>query len=248
MPVITATLLMAAKVGTDIARGVRADRERARIQSQLNELNRQALPEYGVTDPIRGLYGQAMTEAMNPQGFSGAETARFQQNLGQGFNTQMMNAGNRSGGQMSRFIATGLGGNMTNAMNQFAAQDQSIARGNRLAALNRAGGFANTMQRVDNMNTQFAMQRRMMLEQALGRGLAMQKQNIDSAIKGVGDTAGMAGGYAMMGAMGVPPTTQQRIGNTGGANDNFIYGQNRQEPSLNYNRPNLDFNRINFDF
>jgi hypothetical protein len=48
-----------------------------------------------------------------------------------------------------------------------------------------------------------------MVEQALGRSIAQQKQNIDNTWKSVGDTAGMVGGYGMSGGFA-------KTGNTGG--------------------------------
>jgi len=190
MPFTVAAIAGGVKLGSDVIRGIRADKERGRLQGQLDELSKTPIPQYMVSPELRAMYSQASSESMNPQGFSGAETAGFNQRLGNIQNTQYNNAVNRSGGQMGRFIGGVLNTQATNASNQFAAQGEQFRRMNRQSALGRQASASSQIQNVGNMNTAAQLQRRMMIEQALGRSIAMQKQNIDNAWGGMGDLAG----------------------------------------------------------
>jgi len=199
------------KLGSDIVRGVRANKKRKQLEGQLSELQKQPIPQYMVSPELRAMYSQASSESMNPQGFSGAETAGFNQRLGNIQNTQYNNAVNRSGGQMGRFIGGVLNTQATNASNQFAAQGEQFRRANRQSALGRQGSAISQIQNVGNMNTAAQLQRRMMIEQALGRSISMQNQNIDNAWGGLGDLGGNVAGYAVGSMLG---------GQKGGGYDN----------------------------
>lgn len=202
MPLIVSGVALAAKLGTDIYRGVQANKERKKAQSQLDKLAKTPIPQYSVSPEVQSYYSQAASEAANPQGFSGAETAAFNQNVARNTNTQYANAVNRAGGQASQYIANLLNMNNLNAYNQFAAQGEGIRRGNRQAAFGRQAQGMSQIQNVNNMNTQSQLQRRLMVEQALGGTIAQQKQNIDNMWKGIGDTAGNVGGFALGGGFG----------------------------------------------
>lgn len=206
----------ALKLGSDIFRGIRSNRERKRQQSQLDELQKQPIPQYMVSPELRAMYSQASNEAMNPQGFSGAETLGFNQRLGSIQNTQYNNAVNRAGGQMGRFIGGVLNSQATGASNQFAAQGEQIRRMNRQSALGRQAGATSQIQNIGNMNTAAQLQRRLMIEQALGRSIATQKQNIDRAWGGLGELGGNVAGYAIGSMMGAPSG-----GNKGGGGSNY---------------------------
>lgn len=199
MPLTIAAIGGAINLGTTAYRGFNASRERDKQQSRLDTLSATALPKYKVADEINSIYGQAASEAANPMGFSGAEKNAFNQNLGQNYNTQFYNAVNRTGGQTGRFANAVLSGNNINAMNTFASNDAALARQNRMAALSRMMSGANTIQGVNNANSQAEIQRRLMTEQALGGAVAMQNQNIDQAWKSIGDLGAMGAGYALSG-------------------------------------------------
>lgn len=187
---------------------IRAERERKRQQKKLDELNKIPRPKYGITPELRGYYSQASSEALNPQGFTGAEVQDFNQRLGQNYNAQYNAALNRSGGQAGQFINNVLSANNTTALNQFAVNDANLRRQNRMAALNRQGYGVGQYQNIANMNTQADLNYRLMTEQALGAAIAQQKQNISNAISSAANTGATGAGYGMGasgGGSGNPP-------------------------------------------
>jgi surface protein len=127
--------------------------------------------------------------------FNGANA--FNQNMGRGLNTQRANAMNFSGGSGSRAINSVLGGNQLNAYNTFAGQDAALARQYRNAAFSRLMGAGNTMQNIDNQNTQTALQRRLKQEQLLGNAISSNRAYQTNALNSLGSD------LMSVGAMGI---------------------------------------------
>lgn len=227
----------ALSTGIGIGRARKADKERGRQQERLDALLKQDLPKFKRTNELGQFYSQAATEALNPQGFTGAETAAFNQNLGTLQNTQMQNAINRAGGQTGRFIGGVLNTQGINALNQFAVNDAQLARQNRMAALGRQGNAISQFQNIENQNAAAEIQRRLLTEQMLGGAIAQQKQNIDNAWKSVGDLGALATGYGLSGALGGA--------GGGGTNPNALKARTRFTPptdfgdDINYVDPTL---------
>jgi len=194
-------------------------------RNQLNRLNQQPVPKYNVNSAIARLYGGAANEVARPVGYTGAETNAFNQNMGRGLNTQRANAMNFSGGSGSRAINSVLGGNQLNAYNTFAGQDAALARQYRNAAYSRLMGAGNTMQSIDNQNTQTALQRRLMQEQMLGNAISSNKAYQTNTLNGLGSD------LMSVGAMGLE-------GYGGGGDEGINGGLSSFNNSLNY-RPSL---------
>jgi len=192
-------------------------------RNQLNRLNQQPVPKYNVNSAIARLYGGAANEVARPVGYTGAETNAFNQNMGRGLNTQRANAMNFSGGSGSRAINSVLGGNQLNAYNTFAGQDAALARQYRNAAYSRLMGAGNTMQSIDNQNTQTALQRRLMQEQMLGNAISSNKAYQTNTLNGLGSD------LMSVGAMGI---------GGGGGGEGINGGLSSFDNSLNY-RPSL---------
>jgi len=191
-------------------------------RSQLNRLNQQPVPKYNVNSAIARLYGGAANEVARPVGYTGAETNAFNQNMGRGLNTQRANAMNFSGGSGSRAINSVLGGNQLNAYNTFAGQDAALARQYRNAAYSRLMGAGNTMQNIDNQNTQTALQRRLMQEQMLGNAISSNKAYQTNTLNSLGSDLMSAG------AMGIG----------GGGGKTYLGRNSRISPYFNQNRAN----------
>lgn len=240
MPLIAAAIGGGLNLGVTAFRGMNASNERDKQQARLDALTATPLPKFKVSDEIKSIYGQAASEAANPMGFSGAEKNAFNQNLAQNYNTSIYNAINRTGGQTGRFANAVLSGNNVNAMNTFASNDASLARQNRMAALSRMMSGANTIQGIDNQNSQAEIQRRLMTEQALGGAVAQQSQNVDQAWKSVGDLGAMTAGYALSGYGGGAGGKVGSAGSTGGKVDtsgnifNGTYGFKQPKGQYDY--------------
>ena len=70
--------------------------------------------------------------------------------------------------------------NNIGALNQFAANDASLRRNN----IRYAGQMAGQLQSQQNLATQAAIQRRIMLEQAYGRAMQAGLNNIVGGVQG----------------------------------------------------------------
>ncbi len=141
-------------------------------QSQLNELDKQPLPQYAVTPQLQSLYRSYISNASTPQGFSGAQRSSFKQQLAQILNSRLAGATAIGGGQAGRTVAGMDVGTAVNANNTFANNDANLALQNKRFGYQGALGIGNTFQNVNNLNTNAAWNRRNMLENYYGQAIA----------------------------------------------------------------------------
>lgn len=207
--------------------------QQRKAQRQLDALGREALPQYSVNPAISRIYSGALGQIASPQGYSGAETANFQQNMARGLNTQAANARSMGGGSMSRAISGALSGNQLGQYNQFAAQDAGLARQNRNAAYSRLMGAANTMQGISNQNVGMAANRRLRQEELLGQGIASQRAYRMNLLGGIGSDLTTAGTYGLMkGGLGEDETDEVTLGSNYSRNRNFNQNRANKQASL----------------
>ncbi len=197
-----------------------AYQQRKKAQAHLDALNSQPLPEYGVTPEIGNYYNTAVNMGANPRGYSGAERANFRQGIGRTLAGQRFAARNIVGGSSSRALGALDVLPRITAENTFAANDASLARQQQQQALNRQFQGANVYQNARNMNTQAALQRRLMTEQAYGAAVRGQNDYMRNTIGGLGSDLIGAG------AMGIA----NGIGGVGSV-DNSDYGDYTIPPS-----------------
>jgi hypothetical protein len=157
-----------------------------RLMRSLEKLQQQPIDKFTVTPQIENLYRQAMSDASNPEGFGGATTNAFRQNLGRFQRGRFNQALNMSGGSGARGINAVLNNQGMDSINQFAVGDENLRRSNRLAGLGRAGSYASQFQNIKDRNTQFNQNYRMQLENALGQGIRSNRDYIRNTISGAG--------------------------------------------------------------
>lgn len=195
---VTAGILTAAGLAAKGAGLVNSYNRERQAQNQLNQLRQNPMARYQVNPLVRGQFNQAYGEASNPQGYTGAQTMNFRQQLGSILRQRYRNAMNVSGGSGARGVNAVLKGNEIEGVNNFAAGDPTMA--NRRYALGRVDRFANQFQGIDNNNVQTDQNYRLRLESALGNSLATQRNYRQNLISGVGDellgTAGYMSGSA----------------------------------------------------
>lgn len=185
-----------------------ANKAQERAQKQLDELNRQPVPQYGVDPAWKRYYQQATNQAANPMGFTGAETGSFQQNLARTLAAQRANATQLSGGNLGRAINSMNVGANINGLNTFAGQDAALRRQQQNAAYGRQAQGAGVFQNVGNMNTQTALSRRLMQEQALGNAVRQQRDYQQNIVGGMsGDLLGAGVTGLLYGGRGNSTTT-----------------------------------------
>jgi len=158
---------------------------------QLNKLSKTPVPEYKATQGT--LAAASRAQQMSQMGYSPSQTAAYKANLGQALNTQFSNQRNLAGGNLAG--ALGARGSMQKfmALNQFAAGDADRQMQNIRYADEQTAG----LQRMQNMNTEAAMRRRLMTEQALGQAVQQGTVNMAGAFdvgKSFSSFASMMGG------------------------------------------------------
>jgi hypothetical protein len=160
---------------------------------QLNKLSKTPVPEY--TASAGTLAANQRAQQMAQMGYTPSQIAAYKANLGTALNTQFSNQRNLAGGNLAG--ALGARGSMQkfSSLNQFAAGDAE----RQISNIRYADEQTASLQRMQNMNTEAAIRRRLMTEQALGA--AIQQGTVNMA--GAFDTgASLSKLTSMMGGLG----------------------------------------------
>jgi hypothetical protein len=160
---------------------------------QLNKLSKTPLPEYKASAATLAANQRAQQNAQ--MGYTPSQIAAYKANLGTALNTQFANQRNLAGGNLAGALGARGTAQKLQSLNQFAASDADRQMGNIRYADEQTAG----LQRMQNMNTEAAMRRRLMTEQALGA--AVQQGTVNMA--GAFDTGASFSKFAsMMGGLG----------------------------------------------
>jgi hypothetical protein len=177
--------------------------DKNKAEAAAAELDRQPVPQYTPNSRLNSFYQQAVAGVANPQGYTGAETAGFNSRLAQIIASRNANAQAMSGGSLSRAIGAMGNAEALNSLNQFSGSDAALRRSAFNAAMGRQQSAMGQYQSLDNMNTQTALQRRLMKEQGLGQAIQSNKamfsnslNNLGGDLIGYGLTKGLMGKVA----------------------------------------------------
>jgi hypothetical protein len=188
--------------------------DKNKAEAAAAELDRQPVPQYTPNSRLNSFYQQAVAGVANPQGYTGAETAGYNSRLAQIMASRNANAQNMAGGQLSRAIGGMGNAEAINALNQFSGNDAALRRSAFNAAMGRQQSAMGQYQSLDNMNTQTALQRRLMQEQGLGQAIQSNKamignslNNIGGDLMGYGMTKSLMADRLKLAGTGVNPTT-----------------------------------------
>ncbi len=157
-----------------------------RLEKRLRDLEAKPLEEYTIDPALKGAYSQALGEASSPTGFTGNQLGAYRQRLAQMRRARLGSVRNMTGGSGGRAVNAILGGQELNALNDMALADANLALSNRNNALNRSMTLGGQSQNIRNMNTQTRLNRRLMLEQALGQGIRSQRDYRMNMLGGLG--------------------------------------------------------------
>lgn len=155
---------------------------------QLNKLSKTPVPEYKASAATLAANQRAQQNAQ--MGYTPSQAAAYKANLGTALNTQFANQRNLAGGNLAGALGARGTAQKLQAMNQFAAGDADRQMQNIRYADEQTAG----LQRMQNMNTEAAMRRRLMTEQALGA--AVQQGTVNMA--GAFDTGASFSKYAKL--------------------------------------------------
>lgn len=157
---------------------------------QLNKLSKIPQPEYKASAGT--LAANQRAQQMSQMGYSPSQAAAFKANMGTALNTQFANQRNLAGGNLAGALGARGTAQKLQSMNQFAVGDADRQMQNIRYADEQTAG----LQRMQNMNTEAAMRRRLMTEQALGAAVQQGTTNMANSF----DTgASFAKFAAMMG-------------------------------------------------
>ena len=155
---------------------------------QLNKLSKTPVPEYKASAGT--LAANQRAQQMSQMGYTPSQAAAFKANMGTALNTQFLNQRNLAGGNLAGALGARGTAQKLQAMNQFAVGDADRQMQNIRYADEQTAG----LQRMQNMNTEAAMRRRLMTEQALGA--AVQQGTVNMA--GAFDTGASFAKFASM--------------------------------------------------
>lgn len=163
-----------------------ANKREKEANKQLAELAKKPYDQFKVNPLVQRYTQMGLRDIQRPQGFTGAEAAQFQQRIAAGQEAARRNAISLGGSSVARAVGGALNSANLAAENQFAAQGAGLARSQRNLGFGRFMQGAGVAQGVDQMNTQQALQRRMMLEQAYGAASRQAADQQRQFIQGMG--------------------------------------------------------------
>ena len=178
-------LMGAGLVGQGIS-GYLAYQRQKEAEKALEDIESQELPRYALG---RGWnqYGQlALQDIYKPQGYTGAETGKFYQDLAKIQAQGLGAAQSYGGGNLSRALLAQSTGQGIGALNQFAAQNAALARQARAQGLSRFGQYAGQEQAIANANIAQDIARRKMLEEYYGQAARQNRDYWQGLIGGMG--------------------------------------------------------------
>jgi hypothetical protein len=167
------------------------------LRGKASQLANQPLPEITPTEQTNEQFRMATAGVANPQGYSGAETSKFQNRMAQILATQQYNAQNMGGG--GRAIGAIGNANAFNANADFAASDANLNRSQKNMAQSRLGRVVEDIQRMKNQQTAYLQNRRQQTEQALGAGIRSQEDYLKGTLMNMGSDMLSAGLYPKLG-------------------------------------------------
>ena len=186
LPLAIPLAMTAVGVGAKGYNMFQANKREKEALKQLDQLRNTPYARYSVNPLVRRYTELGLRDFQQPQGFTGAETAAFRQQLAAQNAALAANAMSAGGGSVGRAV-TGLNNiNTINALNQFAGQGAALARSARNLGMSRYMQGAGVAQGIDNMNIQNELNRRMMLEQALGAAARQNRDIVSRGIEGLG--------------------------------------------------------------
>jgi hypothetical protein len=189
--------------------GVMSYLDQKRAEQEAARLAGMPIDKYEATPELLNQYRIASQEVNTPQGYLPQERSRFQSQLNRILGAQNYNAQQIGGGGVARAINAIGSGRAAQAATDFAASDASLSRTNRNNAQSRLMNIINRQQQIKDMNTQAALSRRLMAEQATGRAIQQNKDYFRGMIGGLGNDLIGAGATMAVGD-GVDPTTGMR--------------------------------------
>jgi len=156
----------------------------------MQQLNKQPFPEYSATSDLQK--AKSRSGQLSNMGYTNAQRNVFLQDLGRIGNEDYINAINMSGGNLSRALGARRSAMRFNALNQFAQGDAA----QRMSNIRYDDSMTDKLQRLQDMNTQVKLNRRMALEQAYGGAIKAGTENIVNSFDSGQAMKLIAGGMA----------------------------------------------------
>lgn len=165
----------------------------------LGDLSKKPLPQYAITPEQTAAYnraGSAYSRALGSanRGFSGAETAAFNQRLASSNRTAFENSKKMAGGNLASATNAAINSQNINALLDFASRDAALQRQNMQYADTLGSRLDQVGQGISqqrNLGTQVDIQRRAQQEQALGQALSQGRTNTVNATSQLAGSGGL---------------------------------------------------------
>jgi F0F1-type ATP synthase membrane subunit c/vacuolar-type H+-ATPase subunit K len=194
---LTAGIVTAVGAGIKGYNAYQASQREDEAQRRLDELSKKPYEQYSASPALQSFYSRVLSRSMNPQGMSAAEMAGAKKGIADTQATTMYNVRGASGGNLSRYISGALSPQTGTAMANLYSQSAQMRRADEARSMGMLQGATGQLQSIQDRNTQAALQRRMMAEQALGQSVLQNRAFYQQSMEGIGSD--LMGGGLMMG-------------------------------------------------
>ncbi len=172
--------------GLQLLNAYNARQREQQAEAEANRLSTIPITKYAPTEQLLDQNRIASNQVANPQGYTAPQRGRFETRLANILATQKYNADRVGGGGTARAISTLGNAAATAAEGDFAANDANLALTNKNAGMNRLMAITNKIQSLDDQNKQVELQRRLLAEQAAGRGIQTNRDMWQGTLGAIG--------------------------------------------------------------
>ena len=188
-----------------------ASKREDEAQRRLDELSKKPYEQYSASPALQSFYSRVLQRSMNPEGMSAAEMAGAKKGIADTQATTMYNVKGTSGGNLSRYISGALSPQMGTAMANLYGQSAQMRRTDEARNMGMLQSATGQIQNIQDRNTQAALNRRMMAEQALGQSVLQNRAFYQQSMEGIGSDllgAGLMMGHGAMTKTPTPPKSK----------------------------------------
>lgn len=172
--------------GLQLLQAYQARQRENEARAEAERLNGIPIAKYAPTPQLLDQNRIVSNQVATPQGYTAPQRGRFETRLANILATQKYNADRVGGGGTARAISALGNANATAAEGDFAAKDAELALTNKNAGMNRLMAITNKIQSLDDQNKQVELQRRLLAEQAAGRGIQTNRDMWQGQLGAIG--------------------------------------------------------------
>lgn len=207
MPVTASLIIAGVGVATKGAQAIGSEIRAGKLRRAARKLGD---APYSATPQLLGYYDQALQESVAPRGLSQESIGAANQGIAAMTTGNIRNAQRLGGGNISSQINASLNNANVDAATRLAERDAAMRYQNRMSAFGRLGSATNTLQGINNMNTNLKLEK----IRALGKAASDARMSANYALGDLGNSLISAGAMGLNGGFGEGTPTMPTGGNS----------------------------------